>query len=486
MRRWPLGAHLLLAVNVPLAIMLAVLLVFEYRDEMDQALLEKEAGLADEAIAVHQAVVHLPNEASTKSTEDFIERVCEKMRVNRSPGHVIFVVRGRDVLLSHGHSQLSADENAALLNAFRDGRSRFVVQSKLVVLGGYEDESTAVIIAELATNIRRSAWQEVLWRLASLSALAVVAAAIVDTVLFRLITRPLRRMATSVDAVAGGEFGATLEAPRGRELQTLTQSFNSMSLELANEEHRRRREMERAREIQEHLLPTEVRVPGLVVRQNYQPAEDVAGDYYDLIPLSNGTWLIVIADVAGHGIPAAMAATLLKALLLCASQIHQNPDEILREVNRHIASLLPDGIFVTTLIAVWHPDTGQLVYVNAGHPSGLLWNSQLGFRELSASAVPVGILADVVYQPCEVQLTEDDRLVWFTDGLIEAFSPTGEMFGQKRLQELIATIGRGSLEGLHDAILSAVRAFVGDRALADDLTLLVIGRDAGTAEHPSK
>lgn len=454
--------HLLLAVNVPLAIMLVVLLVFEYRDAMDQALLEKEAGLADEAIAVHQAVVHLPNEASTKSTEDFIERVCEKMRVSRSPGHVIFVVRGRDVLHSHGHNQLSSDENAALLNAFREGRSRFVVQNKLVVLGGYENEGAAVIIAELATNIRRSAWQEVLWRLASLSALAAVAAAIVDTVLFRLITRPLRRMAASVDAVAGGEFVQRSKRHRG-ELQTLTKSFNSMSLELADEERRRRREMERAREIQEHLLPTEVRVPGLVVRQDYQPADDVAGDYYDLIPLSNGTWLIIIADVAGHGIPAAMAATLLKALLLCASQIHQNPDEILREVNRHIASLLPDGMFVTTLVAVWHPVTGQLVYVNAGHPSGLLWNSRFGFRELSASAVPVGILADVVYQPCEVQLTEDDRLVWFTDGLIEAFSPTGEMFGQKRLQELIATFGRGSLEGLHDAILSEVRAFVGDR-----------------------
>ncbi len=93
-RRWPLGMHLLLAVNLPLALLLLVLMVFEYRDEMDQAILEKETGLADEAVAVHQAVAHLAHEHSVASTKDFIERVCAKMQDTRSPGHAILVVRG--------------------------------------------------------------------------------------------------------------------------------------------------------------------------------------------------------------------------------------------------------------------------------------------------------------------------------------------------------------------------------------------------------
>ena len=242
---------------------------------------------------------------------------------------------------------------------------------------------------------------------------------------------------------------------------------------LATDERRRQREMQRAREIQQHLLPNGVDIPGLTIACDYQPAEDVAGDYYDLIPLANGSWLFVIADVAGHGISAAMAATLLKALLLCESENSFHPTEILDRVNRRMFSLLPTGVFVTVLLAAWNHAERRLTYVNAGHPPGLLWNPRDGFRELAASAFPVGVMPDVEYTSLELTLTTSDRLVLVTDGLLEAFAPTGELFGADRLKQLIVNHASATPSELLNAILTAVQSFAGNRPLQDDLTLLV-------------
>lgn len=214
-------------------------------------------------------------------------------------------------------------------------------------------------------------------------------------------------------------------------------------------------------------------IPGLTIARDYQPAEDVAGDYYDLIPLKDGSWLIVIADVAGHGIAAAMAATILKALLLCESDNSTAPQEILGRVNRRMASLLPSGLFVTVLLTVWHPDTCRLTYVNAGHPAGLLWNAREGFRELAASAPPVGVLPDLTYDASEFSISDDDRLILVTDGLLESSTATGELFGTSRLKQIITDHGKKTPAELRDAILAAAHAFGGHCPLLDDLTILV-------------
>ncbi len=480
-RRWPLGVHLLLAVNVPLGILLAVLLAFEYQNRMDQAIAEKEASLADEAVAVHQAVLHLTQAHSTRarhSTADFIEQVCQKMQGSRSPGHAIIVAQDGEMLHSNGsgHGHLTIDADGELLQAFRAGQSRFRWRDEAVVLGGHEEGGTAVVIAELATNIRRLARSEAMWHLGGLMTLSLLAALIMDAVLWRLIRKPIREISVTVNAVARGEFGVQLSAPVGRELQILTRSFNVMSESLATNEHQRRLQMEQAREIQEHLLPNGVHVPGLCISRYFQPADDVAGDYYDILPLSNGSWLLVIADVAGHGIPAAMAATILKSLLMCAAQSRQTPTEILTQVNRQFTSLLPCGRFVTLLLAVWQPDTRRMAYVNSGHPAGLVWNSSSGFRELAATGMPVGVMRDdALSQSRELEVAPGDRLIWFTDGLIEAFSPDGEMFGMDRLRNLIARSGAEFPEQLQETILAAVREFVASGTFKDDLTLLVIG-----------
>jgi sigma-B regulation protein RsbU (phosphoserine phosphatase) len=479
-RRWPLGVHLLLAVNVPLALLLLVLMVFQYRDTMNQAILEKETGLAAEAVAVHQAVSHLASGHSSESAHEFIERFRAKMQNTRSTGHAILVMRGDQILHGSEHGRITVNADRDMLQMFRSGKSRqwWKVEStdELIVLGGYEDAGTTVIIAELATDIHRAARAAVLWQLVVLTMLALVAAAIMGAVLWRLIRSPLRRMSATVDTIARGEFGVLLESPVGRELQNLTRSFNTMSDALATDKNRRQREIQRAREIQQQLLPSRASVPGLTIASDYRPAEAVAGDYYDLLPLADGSWLIVIADVAGHGISAAMAATLLKALLLCESENCSDLTVILSRMNRRLGSLLPTGVFVTLVLAAWNPLDSRLSYVNAGHPAGLLWNPSDGFRELASSTFPIGMMPETRYVVSELTLTAEDRLVLFTDGLLEVFSPEGTLFGTDRLKQLIVSNPAASPAELLSAILDSVQAFSGDQPLHDDLTLLVGGR----------
>lgn len=475
-RSQPISIRLLLAVNVPLGIALATLLTWEYRREMAEALSDARTSLREGAIGIHEAVAHLDRH-STKATHTFVNEVCLKMEAIHSANHRIVVTRGPQTIYSGESGPAAAQSAAALTQAFSTAQPRLLLEGNLVVFDGVVDRGIGVIVSEDVQHIQSVVRQKLTLQLGMLAFLGVVAAAIVNVVVWRVVSRPLRHMARTVDVIARGQFGVQVETSHSRELTELATSVNLMSRALDATENQRRRVMESARVIQEHLLPQEVRIPGLAVCHDYQPADDIGGDYYDLLPLANGSWLLVVADVVGHGVPAAMATALLKALLLCASDHSHAPEDILQQVNRRFVSLLPVGRFVTVLVAIWHPETRQLVYVNAGHPPGLAWNPQSGFRELASTAMPVGILDDVVYQPQELRLATDDRMVWFTDGLIEAFSPTGEMFGMERLRQLIIEHATCPLEQLQSAILTAVRAFAGDKPLADDLTLLVFGSD---------
>jgi sigma-B regulation protein RsbU (phosphoserine phosphatase) len=472
---WPISVRLLLAVNVPLGIALAVLLTLEYRREMREALSDASTSLREEAIAIHSAVGHLDGDA-TGTTQSFINEVCRKMEAVHLVNHRIVVIRGPNEVHSGAAGPQTSRSTDALIEAFRGSRSNLELEGNAVVFGGVDDRGIAVIVSEDANHIERIVRQKLATQLGMLALLGVVAAAIVNVVVIRMVSRPLQRMARTVDVIARGQFGGQVEPSNTLELMELATSVNSMSRALDAVEKLHCRMMQSAREIQEHLHPDEVMIPALAVLREYQPADDVGGDYYDVIPLADGSWLLVIADVAGHGVPAAMAAALLKALLLCASDHSHAPEEILRQVNRRFVSLLPAGRFVTVLLAAWHPQTRRLVYVNAGHPPGLVWNPRDGFRQLDSDALPVGIMDNVVYEPQELQLSDEDRMVWYTDGVLEVFSPSGELYGTERLKQVIVGNAGSSLEQLQSAILASVRAFAGGRAFADDLTLLVAGR----------
>lgn len=235
------------------------------------------------------------------------------------------------------------------------------------------------------------------------------------------------------------------------------------------------RQMAKAREIQEHLLPREVTIPGLRFLHCYQPADDVTGDHFDAIPLSDGTWLLCVADVSGHGVPAAMSAAMLKTLLEHASERETQLNQILAEVSRRFAALSLCGDFVTMVLARWQPQARTLEYASAGHEMAWLLPASGGApRELSATGPALAIIEDAKWSTVTVRVAAGDRLLAVSDGITEAFSPEGQQFGRQRLGKLFSECRTLPLSESVKRIQEEVAMHRGGRAPTDDTTILVI------------
>jgi len=248
----------------------------------------------------------------------------------------------------------------------------------------------------------------------------------------------------------------------------------------ALEQERLEREMHVAAEIQRRILPKGApHVPGFQLAGWNRPAREVGGDYYDLFPTRGGRVGLVLGDVSGKGIPAAlMVSTLHSALRLLLDQTEFGPG-LLEKLNRHILESSTPNKFITMLIAEMNPRTSNLRFVNAGHNSGfLLRAAQAGHvDELPSSGVPLGLLPNSHYQMRETSLDPGDLLCIYSDGITEAESPTEEEFGNDRLIDLL----RRHLQAPLPDVLEAIRREVGQhtegRSQGDDQTVVLLRRD---------
>jgi sigma-B regulation protein RsbU (phosphoserine phosphatase) len=237
-------------------------------------------------------------------------------------------------------------------------------------------------------------------------------------------------------------------------------------------------EMRTVAEIQKALLPTATpRVAGLEVAVDYQTAKRAGGDYYDFFPLPGNRLGVLVADASGHGAP----ATVLMAMT--HSITHTLPDpirpgDLLTHLNAHLARRYtrPTGSFVTAFYAVFDPASGTITYASAGHSPPRLMRANGARLALNrAQRLPLGIKADEVYPEHSAQIQPGDRVVFFTDGVIEATDLEGDVFGPVRIEEAIASAGTGVDAALR-AVLQAWTAFTDGVPSADDRTLVVVGR----------
>jgi phosphoserine phosphatase RsbU/P len=233
-----------------------------------------------------------------------------------------------------------------------------------------------------------------------------------------------------------------------------------------------RQELETARRIQASILPGEApRIDGLGIAVRYVPASEVAGDFYDFLPGDGRRVGILIADVSGHGVPAALVASMLK-VAAAAQAIHAaSPAKVLSGINQIFHGKLRNQ-FITALYLFLDLEAGRLTAASAGHPRPLLWRAGR-VEELPLGGTVIGRLRRAAYEEIAVDLAPGDRLLLFTDGIPEAASPGGEAFGEERLRSFLA--GRASLsaEGIAEALLAEVVAWTGRAAtFDDDLTLV--------------
>jgi len=236
-------------------------------------------------------------------------------------------------------------------------------------------------------------------------------------------------------------------------------------------------ELQVARRIQEASLPKVVpTLEGWQIFPYYQPAREVGGDFYDFHHLSEGRLGVVVGDATGKGVPAALVmSTTLGMLQLAAQELDSSsPGEVLERVNETLVARIPANMFVTCFYAILDPKDGTLKYANAGHDLPYLWRGGTA-HELRATGMPLGLMPGMIYEHKEIELDCGQSVLFYSDGLVEAHDPEGEMFGFPRLGALVAEQGEeGSLGAL---CLEELYSFVGEGwEQEDDITLLTLRR----------
>jgi sigma-B regulation protein RsbU (phosphoserine phosphatase) len=247
-----------------------------------------------------------------------------------------------------------------------------------------------------------------------------------------------------------------------------------MSRALDESDRKRRFEMAKARCIQDHLLPRRCLVNGLNLAHLYRPASDVGGDYFDVLPISDGSWLFCIADVTGHGVAAAMEAVILKTLLLGATEKHTSVDSILSFVNDRFTAVCFPEHFASMLLVRWKPQDALLEYASAGHETAYLVNQNGGIAELRATGPLIGLQEYGTWNLASLSLDKGDRLFLVTDGIVETEDPNGKYFGRDKLKGILVHSRHAPLEAVVQELNEALAGHQRGQPGHDDVTLLAI------------
>ena len=219
-------------------------------------------------------------------------------------------------------------------------------------------------------------------------------------------------------------------------------------------------------------MPT---LEGWQISPFYQPAREVGGDFYDFLELKEGQLGLIVGDATGKGVPAALVMASTRSMLRAVAQGSESPGDVLRRVNDSLVTDIPANMFVTCFYAILDPESGTLRYANAGHDLPYLRRVGGDAEELRARGMPLGLMPGMNYEQKEIVLEGGEAALFYSDGLVEAHDPKGEMFGFPRLRALIAE--HGEEQALGDFLLEELYTFVEEGwEQEDDITLLTLRR----------
>jgi len=238
-------------------------------------------------------------------------------------------------------------------------------------------------------------------------------------------------------------------------------------------------ELRMARDIQQALLPKGLpQLEGWKISCRYQPAREVGGDFYDFFELEDGRLGLVVGDATGHGMPAALVMATARSMLRAVAQASESPGEVLRRANDPLVMDIPPNMFVTCFYAILDPESGRLLYANAGQDLPYLHRGG-DAEELRARGMPLGLMPGMSYEEHEVVLEAGDSALFYSDGLVEAHDlQRHEMFGFPRLRALVAEHDDEE-RSLVTLLLEELYSFTGEGwEQEDDITLLTLRRAA--------
>ncbi len=268
-------------------------------------------------------------------------------------------------------------------------------------------------------------------------------------------------------------------------LGTIGQKVRGQRLDQERIERERvEQELRVARSIQQASLPKEMpELEGWQISPYYQPAREVGGDFYDFHLHSEGQLGLVVGDATGKGVPAALVMATTCGMLQAVSQAvgSSSPGEVLAQVNETLVARIPANMFVTCFYAILDPKSASLIYANAGHDLPCLHRNGGEAEELRATGMPLGLMPGMRYEEKETILKAGEVALFYSDGIVEAHNPKGEMFGFPRLRVLVAERDDDDERSLVDSLLGELYSFVGEGwEQEDDITLLTLRRSAAS------
>ncbi len=304
--------------------------------------------------------------------------------------------------------------------------------------------------------------------------------------LSRDITTPITELRESAATLGRGDLDHRVSVKTGDELEELGETFNRMATDLkqhidevartTREKERIERELQIAHNIQKSFLPLRApEIPGYHMAGLNLPAREVGGDFYDFIEFEEDKLGIVVADVSGKGVPAALFMGISKTLLRANAKRILDPVLALQEVNSIILEESDSGMFVTLFYAILDFKENTLTYVNAGHnPPILMKQGEHEFTLLKAEGVPVGVLEEMKLESRVVQLEQNETVFLYTDGVTEAVNSKEEEFGTERLDAILGQHGKSSPEALIEHVVREIKEFAGEGEQFDDITMVVL------------
>jgi len=262
---------------------------------------------------------------------------------------------------------------------------------------------------------------------------------------------------------------------KNRELARAYAELQAAQAQLVEQE-RLAHEMRLARDIQRSMHPAALpHLPGFDIGARIVPAREIAGDFFDVFRVDGDTLGVLVGDVCGKGVPAALYMAQARSLIRVEAGRGGRPDEVLRRVNQHLIDLTAGGsLFVTALYGLLRGGAREFVYARAGHELPLVWRAG-GEPVVVPQGIghPLGMLPDPALDLQAIRLPPGASLLLYTDGATEAAAPSGEFFGRERLLAAVAGAPRGG-QALCDALASTLAAFRGSAPQADDITLVAL------------
>jgi serine phosphatase RsbU (regulator of sigma subunit) len=310
---------------------------------------------------------------------------------------------------------------------------------------------------------------------------AIIAGLILSFFISKRISGSIRDIVEDVRQIADGDLDHYIRGMETEEFSDLEISINRMIRKIkqySEELERKRAEMKIASQIQKSILPENIPVPeGYDLAATNIPALEVGGDFYDIFSRESGSYTLVLADVSGKGVPAALFMVLSRTVIRVLTRWMKKPVTVLQSSNGIFIEDSGSVSFVTLFYAVLDSQENQLRYVNAGHNPPVLHRSTGEITILEPTGPVIGLLDSPMYSEHTVDLSPGDLLVVYSDGVSEAMNPDGKMFSEERLHAIIGENHTLSAKALIAFILKSVDDFAGGEPQSDDITIMVVKRN---------